>query len=139
MKAIISSKNEKLFNPEFHTAIGGQSVRLSKEELKKNWNKYIYSPVAFLYENLSDLRSVLKKSKGADSDPLVLDMSKAKRRGIVFDQKNKIAEFKNQQATRREKMKKRHEAQLDRERKVIAKAKKSANDKARREAKKAVK
>lgn len=137
MKAILKKGTDHLFTPEFHTAVGGQSVRISKNDLVQKWTKYIHTPAAFLYENLTDLRATFKKSKGTVAEPIKLDMSKAKARGKVFDQKNKLEEFGKAQRKARLKLQRRHKAQKDREKGIASKAKKSANEKAKREAKKA--
>lgn len=144
MKAILKSQHLGLFNPEFHTAIGGTTVRISRDEMVKNWHKYIHSPAAFLYENLNDLRATFKRAKGTVTEAVVLDMSSAKQRGKVFSQPTKkeqlaqkLSAFKKKQDRNRSRLKARHDNQVKREKSIEAKARKSANDKAKREAKKA--
>jgi hypothetical protein len=144
MKAILKPQHLQLFNPEFHTAIGGKSIRISRDEMTRNWHKYIYSPAAFLFENLTKLRETFKRSKGTVSEAVVLDMSAAKQRGIAFSQptkkqafEKKLAAFEKKQKRNRSRLQVRHDQQKQREKDIQAKAKKSANEKAKREAKKA--
>ena len=143
MKAKLKSNLLGLFNPEFHTAIGKQSVRISQSEMINNWTKYVHSPAAFLYENLQDLRNVLKRSKGTVVEAVVLDMSSAKQRGTTFSAPtkkeklaNQLSDFQKKQDRSRSRLKARLDSQKQREKSIEAKARKSEKEKAKREAKK---
>lgn len=143
MKAVLKQNTEHLFSPEFKTSIGGQSVRISRADMVRNWPKYIYTPVSSMYRNLTELREKFRTSKGAvgSTKPVVLDMSKANQRGTAFSQPTKkqktevaIASFNSRQKRNLERMKERQAKQKQNEKNLIKKAKDAAAKKAKRAA-----
>lgn len=118
MKAKLKASALLLFTPLLNTSIGGQAAQLSEQEVRDNWHKYLYTPVASVYENLSDLRSKLASVQKKDQpEAIVLDMSKAKQRGRVFAQPTKkqqlekaVAEFQRKQGKKRARLQAQHEA-----------------------------
>lgn len=114
MAAIIKKEMLPLFTPEFHTAINEQAVRITQDEARTNWAKYIFTPAAVLYQNLDELRKKYNAKKGiGKAKPVKLDM-KTQQRGTVFGENKKraeeIAAFHKRQAKNVERMKARKEA-----------------------------
>lgn len=145
MKAKLKKSIENLFTPEFQTAIGGQSVRISRKDLIKYWPKYIYTPAASVYENLKELRQKFKDSKGnvTGIKAVVLDMSTAKSRGTAFSQPTQkekdeeaIKAFQTRQKTNIDRLNARKKAQIKRERKLVSDAKSAERKKQKRDAEK---
>lgn len=118
MKAKLKASALPLFSPLLNTSIGGQAVQLSEQEITDNWHKYLFTPVASVYANLSDLRSKLSSVQKKDQpEAIVLDMSKAKQRGRVFAQptnkqkiEKSVAEFQRKQAKKRKRLEAQYEA-----------------------------
>lgn len=117
MRAKIKQEHRQLFNPFYNTVIGGVPTQVSLDDVEKNADKYINTPIGPLYENYKKVKADAKK-RGPKVEFEHLDMQSADILGDIFDpkkrdaKKNEIDAYFSTQKLRREKIERKAKAKL---------------------------